>query len=185
MKRLAITTLISLLLTTGIAVAWGGPDGSIDTYFDASGVVPVYHSALILNDGDDGVIEKVWTGLGSVTIVENIDLEDHSGWFCDGYADANLDKLITVDPWIGDAHVEKTAWWDGAGEVYREAWLGDDIYEVVDASTIFGDASFIDSIEYNGDLTVYESVGLNRFATCDTPEMPDPLPMPECGSWFC
>jgi len=182
-KLFALTTVLSMLLTSGIAVAFGGPDGSINTYFDASGIMPVYHSALILNDGDDGVVEKVWTGLGDVKVVENIDLEDQKFLFWN-YADANVDKEIYVDPWMGDAHVEKTAWWDGVGEVYRYAELGDDIVDIKDASTLLGDALFIDSIEYNGDVFVYESVGLNRFATCDEPVIPDLIYPPTCG-WFC
>ena len=185
MRKLAVTTLVSLLLTIGIAVAWGGPDGTIDTYFYADGIMPVYHSALVLNGGEDYVIEKVWTGWGEVMVIENIDIEDHGGW-CYSWADANVDKYIEIDPgFFGTAHVEKTAVWDGFGEVYRQAWLGDDTYEVVKASTVFGDALFIDDIEYNDNLVVYESVGLNRPATCEDPVPPAPIEPPTCEGWFC
>jgi len=190
MKRLAITTLVSLLLTTGIVAAWGGPDGTIDTFFQADGIFPYFHDSLALNpDGqgipDDFVTEKVWTAEGFVQVTQNIDLEDHGGW-CGGYADANIDKLIYVDPgqffFIEfDAHVEKEAVWDGMGEVYRQAWLGDDIYSVVDAGVVYGDGWFIDDIQYKDDVTVYESVGLNRGATCEDPVKPEAPEMPECG----
>jgi len=175
-----LVALVSLLLALAPVMAFGGPDGTIDTYFSAEGIMPVFHSSLVLNGGDDFVNEKVWVGMGEVIVVENIDLEDNK-LFCFEWADANLDKAITVDPWFGYAHVEEMAVWDGVGEVYREAWLGDDIYSEVDASTLLGDAMFIDNIEYKGEVNVYKSVGLNRFATCDPVTTPDPVPFPECG----
>lgn len=179
MKRLIALAGLLLALTPAV-LAFGGPDGIIDTYFDASGVLPYFESELVLNGGDDYVIENVWTGLGSVTVLENIDLEDHS-FFCFEWADANVDKQIWVDPWFGKAHVEKAVVWDGVGEVYREAFLGDDIVDIKHAGTLLGDATFVDNIEYKGDLYVYESVGLNRGATCEIPEMPDFPEQPECG----
>jgi hypothetical protein len=184
-KIFALASVLTLLLTSGVAVAWGGPDGTIDTYFYADGVMPVFHDALVLDDGDY-LIEKVWTAEGTVIVTQNIDLEDHSGWFSPDYTDANIDKYIMVDPgqffcMEFDAHVEKTAMWDGTGEVFREAWLEDGTYSVVDASTLYGDASFIDNIEYNDMVEVYESVGLNRLATCDPVTPPEPLSPPTCG----
>ena len=184
-KIFALTSVLTLLLTTGIAVA-GGPDGTIDTAFYADGALPYFHDALVLNQGEDYVIEKVWTEEGFVQVTQNIDLEDNKFLFWE-WADANIDKGIYVDPgrflfWEFDAHVEKTASWDGLGEVYREAWLGDDIYSSVHAGTVLGDAMFIDNIVYQDKVSVYESVGLNRDATCEEPVMPDPLEMPVC-SW--
>jgi len=194
-KIFALTTALTLLLTSGIVAAFDfGPDGTIDTYFYADGAMPYYHTSLALNpeyDGDeitgfdDYVNEKVWTLAGEVMVIENIDLEDHSGWFGSGYADANVDKLIYVTPGSlffieFDANVEKTAVWDGVGEVYREAWLGDDIYSSVHAGTLYGEGSFMDSIVYQDSVRVYESVGLNRGASCEMPVAPDPVPFPSC-----
>jgi len=182
MKALALTTILGLLLTATTALAFDfGPDGTIDTYFYADGIMPYFHDALVLNDGDDYVIEKVWTGWGEVFVVQNIDLENHK-LFCTEWADANVDKYIEVDPgFFGSAHVDKTVVWDGLGQVFREAWLGDNIYSVIDAGVIYGDAMFVENIDYKGDLAVYQSVGLNRGATCDDPEMPEPLTPPVCG----
>ena len=180
-KIFALTSVLTLLLTSGIAVAWGGPDGTIDTYFLADGGLPVFESGLQLSDGDY-VIEKVWTLEGTVGVKENIDIDD--GWFG---TSANIDKQIMVDPgqffcMEFDAHVEKTAGWDGTGEVYRRADLEDGTVSIVDVSTtLFGDALFIDNIEYKDMVNVYESVGLNTFASCDPVEMPDPLEPPVCG----
>ena len=194
-KIFALTSVLTLLLTTGIAAA-GGPDGTIDTYFYADGLGPSFGSALQLDDGDT-MIERVsielWgipaLGFGDMTVVENIDLEDHSGGWCSpGYTDANIDKFITVNPgsaFFGliqsTAVVQKEVAWDGLGEVYRYADL-DGTVSVVDASTLLGDAHFIDNIEYNDNVFVYESVGLNRFATCEDPVRPPQVPMPVC-SW--
>ena len=178
-KLIALTSILTLLLTTGMAAAFGGPDGTIDTYFYADGVLPVFHDTLILDDGDF-LIEKVWTLEGVVGVTQNIDIED--SW---SGTKANIDKAIVVDPghfWFieFDAHVEKTAVWSGVGEVYRYAELEDGTVSIVDASTLFGDAHFIDNIEYQDWVFVYESVGLNTFASCDDPVAPEPLLFPEC-----
>jgi len=180
-KIFALTSVLTLLLTTGMAAAFWGPDGTIDTYFDASGAMPVFESFLVLEDGDY-VNEKVWTLGGLVVVTENIELDDHRF----GPTDANIDKDIFVDPgslfcFEFDAHVEKTAVWGGVGEVYRRADLEDGTISIVDASTLYGNSMFIDNIEYNDYVHVYESVGLNTYASCDPVETPDPLPMPVCG----
>ena len=194
MRKLAVTTLVSLLLTIGIAVACDGcwPDGTIDTFFSAEGQNIQYSEALYLTGlvfghpvTHDGMIENAWTSSGSMTVLKNIDLEDHYFWGSK-YTDANIDKQIWIDPGcFASANVETYAYWDGfGGEYYREAFLGNTIVDIVSASNT-GDGEVLDDIYYQGDLYVYESIGLNRPATCDLPDMPDMPDPPTCEEWFC
>jgi hypothetical protein len=183
-KIFALASVLTLLLTSGVAVAWGGPDGTIDTYFHGDGLGVQYSEALFLTssmDGYDYLVQNAWTGMGDMTVSKSIDIEDHS-LFCLEWSDANVDTQIWIDPSrFSSANVESEAGWDGlGGEFYREAFLGDNTVDVLDVSSI-GDGHVVDDIMYKGDLMVYQSVGLNRAATCDFPEAPDAPEAPVCG----
>jgi hypothetical protein len=186
MKALAITTIVGLLLTAMPVFACIGPgcdmpnDGSIDTYFYGEGKNVWFNDALYIDEHKDPdvIIENVWTDKGSVSVLQNINIED--GWFFSP-TEVVLNKQITVDPasfWIFsyDANVEKYVSWDGEGEVYREATLGD----VTDIVSVGADeGTFIDNIQYKGTVNVFESVGLNRGTICYLHDVVMPKP-PVC-----
>ena len=186
MKALAITTILGLLLTAMPVLACIGPycnmpnDGSIDTYFYGSGSNVFFNDALIVNERKDPdmIIENVWTDKGEVTVLQNINIEDK--WF--GSPEVVLNKLITVDPasfWFftKDANVEKYVTWDGEGEVYRVATLGD-VSSVLSVGADEG--TLVDDIQYQGTVNVFESIGLNRGTICEYPSRLDIPSMPDC-----
>jgi hypothetical protein len=155
-------------------------DGFIATAFSADGLNVWFNDALLLNPDrsgvyQDGLVDSVSTLLGSVDVVQNVYLEDQRRT-----TDAISNTYISVDPWFfSTAKIEKQAWWNGNGEVYMGVQLGDTSYSV-DAGTSFGDANFANSIKYNGDLTVYQSVGLGTGAICAELKPPTPPTPPEC-----
>jgi hypothetical protein len=127
------------------------------------------------------IIENVWTDKGSVTVLQNVDIEDPSRWDWFGQTEVLLNKVVTVDPsYYKTANVEKQVVWDGGGaEVFRQATLGD-VTQVLNAAADAG--NFIDDIEYKGTVNVYEAVGLNMPAICEEPTIDTPE-IPECT--FC
>jgi len=176
-----IAVIISLALIATPALACVGPsclptDGTIDTYFKGSGWNVYFNDATIVDEriDDDMIVEDVWTMKGDVTVLQNINIDDK--WF--GSSEVILNKQITVDPscWFS-ANVEKSVIWDGTGEVYRMAELGD-VTNIVHVGASEG--TFVDDIRYEGTLNVFESVGLNTETTCVTPHLPDMPDMPIC-----
>ncbi len=107
------------------------------------------------------------------------------------YVSLNEDKWIWYD---GDPHCcgelfigKDVAWGQGengfgAGDVYRYAEFGEDplFIDETHAGGI-GTGAFMDRIETNKDTFVYQSVGLDQFATCDfEPPVFEPLDPPDC-----
>ncbi len=185
MNKIIATVIGFLILSTPALACWPDcppDDGSIDTYFSGSGWNTYFNDMLVLYDlgNPDVIIEDIYTMKGEINVTQNIDIEDPF-WF--GQTEVLLNKWVTVDPasiwWFSfDANVEKYVDWDGGGaEIYREAYLGD-VKHVVSVGADAG--TFVDDIEYNDKVMVYEVVGLNMDAICLDPEFPDMPDMPEC-----
>lgn len=182
-----IAAIVSLVLvaTPALACIPGDPDcrelynlndGTIDTYFSGSGWNVWFNDMLRIDEhvDDDILVEDIWTYKGDVTVVQNINMEEHRY----DPTEVIVNKYATVDPWHDySANAEKYVTWDGEGEVYRDAWLGN-VNSIVSVGADEG--TFIDDIKYYGTLNLFESVGLNTDTICKMPEPPTPPEMPEC-----
>lgn len=184
MKKIIAAIVGLLVLATPALACWGDEclpdDGDIDTYFTGSGRDVYFNDMVVVDEwhDDDVIIEDIWTDKGTVTVLQNIDVEDK--WF--GGSEVVLNAVINVDPasffiWSYDANVETYATWDGDGSVYRTAELGD-VTSTVSAGADAG--TFVDDIQYNGEVGVFKSIGLNTENVCYPPDMPDMPDMPEC-----
>ena len=179
-----LVALVSLLLALAPVMACWGPDctmpddGTIDTYFSGSGHDVYFNDILIVDEwcDDDKIVEDVWTDKGSVTVLQNINMDD-GWWFFP--TEVVLNKIVTVDPasfWCfsEDANVEKYVTWDDGGSVFRSVTMGDVTHQV---SVGADEGVFIDDLQYEGTIKAYESIGLNTENICDihgvdTPDMP-------------
>jgi hypothetical protein len=178
-----IAVLVGLTLMAAPALACVGPscppqnDGSIDTAFTGSGWNVWFADSLAVDEcfsDTDMIVENVDTMFGKVSVLQNVDIEDK--WF--GPTEVVLNAQIAVDPWMfATANVETYADWDYMGSVYRAATLGD-VTSIVSAGASEG--TFVDDIEYNNDVSVFKSIGLNTYNVCDLPDLPEMPTMPTC-----
>lgn len=187
-KILTLLVALTVLAVPVIACIDCEPDmqvATVDTYFYNDGPIAGFHSGLWMNDASEGIIEEIYAfGPAELTVVEN---KDFGYDFCPDLKTVNADKLILWEPdSLGSSvSIAKDVWWgwgDGiGGEVYREAY-DTMVLDTVHAGGI-GSGTFMDRIEVDvgaHDLTVYQSVGLNQFATCDQPVAPPELRAPVC-----
>ncbi len=185
MKKLfALTSILTLLLTSVPVLADGVDAAQINTFFYSEGFLSAYNEMTVINGGSEGIIEEIVAWGDNMLVVEKSgDYTYHHDW---DYVSLNEDKEIYYE---GDCHgcgeltVAKSVWWGaeqfGTADIYREAYVGDLIYDAVHVGSM-GSGSFVDSIETNKDTYVYQSVGLDQFATCEDPLPPVQPDAPEC-----
>ena len=188
MNKIIVAVVSFALIATPVLATGPFEFGTIDTYFSNKGSISAFVDELTLNGGKEGIIESIKsTGPSELTVLKNADLYSHSG----GYVSVNEDKLITWNK--PDCHVEidKVVWWgdyfniapgpdSGSGDIYRDAsWQNAE--DITHAGGI-GQGIFIDNINSNSNINVYQSVGLNQPATCSRPSMPE-IPSPPTCSW--
>ena len=188
MKKIIASTLIFSLLAVGIALATDPITtkiAEIDTYFTNDGPISAFHETTWINWGSEGITEKIVATNGDLTVIKNADFYDNY-IPCDTHFNSlNEDKVIIYgsEP-EDDVFIAKDVWWGnnqanmGAADIYREAYFSDKA-DITHAGGI-GEGYFMDRIQTDRDIFVYQSVGLNQFATCEYPTTPTPLTPPTC-----
>jgi len=185
-KVIALSSILTLLLTAMPVLANGDvPAAEITTFFTNDGWVSGFNEITMINDESEGIVEEItaW-GDHTLTVLKYGDYTYHHDW---DYVSLNEDKQIWYDGDChgcgGDLYVAKYVWWGeeqlGSGDVYREAFIDPDIIDITHAGGI-GTGEFLDNIETNKDTYIYQSVGLDQFATCAMPEAPVSPSEPTC-----
>jgi len=181
MNNKIIAAVVGLLVLATPVLACCDLDDTeltVNTYFTNDGPISAFQELTSINYGDQWINEAAFSWLGELTVAS------YEAFTWNGCEETlNADKIISWDSSTDESSylsVGKDVYWeDGSADVYvqmNDPW-GD--YKAIHAGGI-GDGLFMNRIETHEPLDVYQSVGLNQFATCDIPTPPRPLPPPTC-----
>jgi len=185
-----IITLISLALVATPALACEGiwcngqdVELTVNTYFTNDGPISAFDELTVINGGQAMLNEAVYSWLGDLTV------KSYEAFNWNGCIDTlNADKVIM---WTSDTDESSylsigkdVAWYDdsgydGSGDIFVTMQDPYGESKTIHAGGI-GEGVFMNRIETHEPLNVYQSVGLDQFATCGTPTIPRPLPLPTC-----
>jgi hypothetical protein len=176
-----IATIIGFALVAAPALACCNLQDTeleVNTFFTNDGPISAFQELTSINYGDQVINEAAFSWMGELTVAS------YEAFTWNGCEETlNADKLIFWDPSTDESSylsIGKDVYWeDGSADVYvqmQDPW-GDN--KAIHAGGI-GDGLFMNRIETHEALDVYQSVGLNQFATCGTPRPPTPLPPPTC-----
>jgi len=173
-----LLTAVPVFACEGIWCQGQDVELTVNTYFTNDGPISAFDEMTVINGGQAGLNEAVYSWLGDLTV------ESYEAFNWNGCIDTlNADKIIS---WTSDTDessylfVGKDAQWlDGSGDIFVTMQDPYGEYKTIHAGGI-GDGLFMNRIETHEPLNVYQSVGLNQFATCGEIPTITPLPVPSC-----
>jgi len=181
-KVFALSSILTLLLTAMPVLAT-----DITTYFYNDGPIAAFHETLWSNYGSEGMTELVYAEDGELMVWKTIETSPHRfDFFGDRYNSANIDTIIEYDPWYrsGYVSVDKGVWWGengfGGADIYIETY-GTKWTDVTHAGGI-GAGEFMYNVDSPKGLDMWQSVGLDDWASCDDPHQPY-FPEPPVCTW--
>lgn len=186
MNNKIISAIVGLIVLATPAFACYGydclpTDGVIKTYFSGSGWDVSFNDAVIVVEiiDDDYVYESLYTQKGSITVEQNVNIGNN--WM------GSPEVIVNKEAWINPAsscwgtytaYADKEALWDDNGGVYREVTMGSKVFSPLSASSEEG--RFMENIAYEGNVYLFQSVGLNTGYKCTDPVGPSLPDTPVC-----
>jgi len=183
-----IAAIIGLIVLAVPVLACEGPgcdpydkELSVNTFFTNDGPISAFQEFTSINSGKQWINEVAFAFGGELTVGS---YEEFAWNGCRGTEMLNADKQIYWDSQQDEGPNFVTigkdvVWNDGSGDVYvalQDPW-GES--KQIHAGGI-GDGAFANRIWTDESIQVYQSVGLNEFATCGPVTPPTPLPFPHC-----
>ena len=179
-----IITIIGLAILAAPVMACENCDGhdtelTVNTFFTNDGPISAFQEMTSINSGNQWINEGALAFGGALTVGS---YEAFSWNGCEETlnADKQISWVSQQDEGPNNVMIGKDVVWnDGSGDVYvalQDPW-GES--KQIHAGGI-GDGAFANRIWTDESVQVYQSVGLNQFATCGPVIPPTPLPFPQC-----